>query len=388
MKIVHICNYYQPQLGYQDYFLPKYQIKAGHDVTVLTSDRYFPFPDYKNTVQSILGPRFCGTGVSEYRGIRIVRLKTLFEKSSRTILAGLNKKIKELKPDVVVCHGITNFNIFTALKYKKKLGYRLVFDEHTWIKLQRTDLPARLFYFFYKHLILKKILKKGDKLVSVSEGVSEFFDKTLGLKKSQYELLPLGSDTELYAFNSNERRIIRERFSIGPENFVVVYTGKVIKKKKIENIIYALDKAGEKSGIFSSSVLLVVGDGDREYFDFIKSRAEEKGVKLVYVVQQPFTELYKYYSAADVAVWPVEPTISTIDAMSCSLPVICNKGLTERYEKGNGFGVTPDDIDELAGCLLKLAEDSKLRARMGELSRETVEKELAWEVIARKFTDF
>ena len=55
MKIVHLTSYFQPQLGYQEYFLAREHIKLGHDVWVVTSDRYFPFPDYDKTVKNILG---------------------------------------------------------------------------------------------------------------------------------------------------------------------------------------------------------------------------------------------------------------------------------------------------------------------------------------------
>jgi hypothetical protein len=42
MKIIHVIDYFQPQLGYQETFLAKEQAKQGHEVYVLTSDRYNP----------------------------------------------------------------------------------------------------------------------------------------------------------------------------------------------------------------------------------------------------------------------------------------------------------------------------------------------------------
>ena len=60
MKIVHVCDYIQPQLGYQEYYLAKEHAKMGHEVTVITSDRYYPFPNYENTAEKILGDRKMG----------------------------------------------------------------------------------------------------------------------------------------------------------------------------------------------------------------------------------------------------------------------------------------------------------------------------------------
>ena len=63
MKIIQIINYFQHQIGYQEYFLAKEQAEAGHNVTIISSDRYFPFPDYESTVKSILGNRYIGDKV-------------------------------------------------------------------------------------------------------------------------------------------------------------------------------------------------------------------------------------------------------------------------------------------------------------------------------------
>ena len=70
MKILHIINYFQPQLGYQEYFLAKEQVKMGHKVYVVTSNLYFPFPNYEQTFQNILGPRKFNPGNKNIDGIR------------------------------------------------------------------------------------------------------------------------------------------------------------------------------------------------------------------------------------------------------------------------------------------------------------------------------
>ena len=46
MKIVHLVDYFQPKVGYQEYFLALEHQKLGHDIRVITSDYYFPFVNY------------------------------------------------------------------------------------------------------------------------------------------------------------------------------------------------------------------------------------------------------------------------------------------------------------------------------------------------------
>ena len=62
MRIVHVADYFQPQLGYQEYFTARAQVKDGHEVHVITSYRYRPFDDFEHSVGPVLGARVVGTG--------------------------------------------------------------------------------------------------------------------------------------------------------------------------------------------------------------------------------------------------------------------------------------------------------------------------------------
>jgi len=149
MKILHIINYFQPQIGYQEVFLAKEQIKQGHDVSVITSDRYYPFVDFDKTYKNLLGDRICGSGFSKMDGIPIYRLKTLGEIKFRVWLLGLEQKVEELNPDYVHVHAVLA-NAFRMMKLKKKgMKFKLVADEHI-IELDRAKNPAAEFYNFFK----------------------------------------------------------------------------------------------------------------------------------------------------------------------------------------------------------------------------------------------
>ena len=46
MRIVHIVDYLMPQMGYQEFLLPKWNSHQGHEVFIITSDRY-PISNYE-----------------------------------------------------------------------------------------------------------------------------------------------------------------------------------------------------------------------------------------------------------------------------------------------------------------------------------------------------
>jgi hypothetical protein len=92
MRILHVINYFQPQLGYQETFLAKMHSEMKNDVYVLTSDRYDPYLFRGNTAIKILGDRIKGSGFFIEEGIKTIRLKSYFETSYTIWLVGLEKK--------------------------------------------------------------------------------------------------------------------------------------------------------------------------------------------------------------------------------------------------------------------------------------------------------
>ena len=56
----------------------------------------------------------------------------------------------------------------------------------------------------------------------------------------------------------------------------------------------------------------------------------------------PNKELFKYYNAADIGVWPLQCSVTMLEATACGLPAIISDrcGATERVAAGNG--ILPD----------------------------------------------
>ena len=121
MRIVHIVDYLMPQMGYQEFLLPKWNALQGHEVFILTSDRYTPFENYDETWGSTLGNRICGTGVSIHEGVKVLRLPIYCEIKSRPFIRGLTSKINELNPDLLMIHGTGSFSIYQCAFSLKNL---------------------------------------------------------------------------------------------------------------------------------------------------------------------------------------------------------------------------------------------------------------------------
>lgn len=386
MKIIHLCDYIQPKLGYQEYYLAKEHAKMGHNVTVITSDRYAPFPDYKNTVEKILGPRIIGPKTEHLDEFEIIRLRTPFELGTRVWLSGLKKEIEKIKPDLVISHGMHDFNAIRASLYKKKLGYKLIIDDHSHMSQEKKGLVGFIYYKIFRILPNKIILKCADKLVATTPDVLEYLTKLYKLPKEKIEIIPLAADSEKFKYNKNLSNNFRKKHNISEKNVVITYTGKINKLKGPHNIFLAMDKIKDK--LKYPVTLLFVGNIDKEYKDIFTNNKKKFNSKKITAIQIPAvsnSELVSVYSATDIAVWPRQASLSMIEAMSCDVPIICCDFLSERCKNNNGIAVKEDDIIELSEALKELINNKKKRKEFGKNARELVDKEYSWKFAANQF---
>ncbi len=377
MRIVHLCSYIQPQLGYQEYYLAKEHAKMGHEVIVISSDRYYPFPDYNNTVKNILGKRIIGKNDTIYDGFRLIRLGTAFEVKTQIWLKGMEKIVKMVNPDVVFCHEMTHFNSIRIAKIKEKLNFRLIYDNHGSFVCDSKNILKKIYYSFYDY---KTIKDKADKIIGVTKGCVDYVVKRFNTTPEKINMIPLGADVDLFFRDDKKRSLIRDKFSINKDDFLIIYTGKIIRRKGVHLILEALNNNEKNKNV----VIMAVGNGDHDYCVLIKELADKYNLRYIKIDGVSNKELPSYYSASDLGVWPVEATIGTIEAMACSLPIICNKDLVERYEAGNGFGITAGNVKELSEKLDFFIKNPLKTRQMGHLSKKVVDNKLSWRVIAKK----
>jgi len=383
MKIIHVIDYFQPQLGYQETFLPREQSKLGHEVYVLTSDRYQPLIYSEN--EDIIGNRAKGAGFFIEDGIKVWRLKTLVEIPHQIWVLGLESKIKELMPDIVIVHGVVNFSALRIARLKKRLGnFKLIYDDHMTFDNSRSKL--RILYPLFKWTFSRLIQETADALVAVADACKVFMNKEYGIPLERITVIPLGADDELFQFDTLARQQIRSQLSIDDSDTLFIYTGKIIPEKRVDILIEAVKLMKNNYCV----KVLIVGDGLQAYIKKLKQQIRDACLENNFFWHGVVTnkELYKYYSAADAAVWPRGASISQREAMACELPIVISEGslVTELVDHSNGLICKEEDASDLASQMKKLL-DPKLRREMGVNGRKLVEEKLNWTTIARQFLD-
>ena len=164
------------------------------------------------------------------------------------------------------------------------------------------------------------------------------------------------------------RTRIRELYGIAPDEFLLVYLGRLAKEKNVEELLVLL------SGMENQSQkLLVVGDGPAKVE--LERLAWKLGVRnrVIFTGMVSPEETAAYYRAGDVFVCASQSEtqgLTYFEAMAAGLPILCRKDpcLTDRIEQGkNGFLYeTPEEFWQIAG---QLGENPQLRAAVGAAAK-------------------
>lgn len=388
MKIAHVTHYFQPKLGYQEFYLAKKQKEQGHDVTVITSNKFTPFLNY-TLAPGVANKCNAKTGKFIEEGFIVYRLSTPIELKRRMWLLGLESTITKLKPDAVHVHGIFNITAVRVAKLKKKLGFNLIYDSHMHRSIyDRSHIYMKIYHNLFKTFFIPKILKEADIFVGTCEETKQLISEEYGIPNDKIIVIPLGADADLFEKDLNQRKIVRDKLNINPDEVVLIYAGKLTPEKAPHLLLDASTDIIKKN---KKIKLLFVGNGLQKYILDMKKKSMKNKIEdnVIFFNAVSNKELYKYYSAADIGVWPAQESQTMIEAAATSLPIIIkqSEAMEERISNKNGLMYKEGNVANLRRCVLQLLNDEKLRREMGRRGRELVEKKFNWDVISKQFVE-
>lgn len=383
MKILHLIDYFQPKLGYQETFLAHEHQQSGHEVTVVTSDRYFPFPHYDSIYKELLGKRIVGKGIFIEEKIKTVRLKSIEIPFTNIIfLINLKKTLEEIQPDYVLCHGVYSPLAYFTAKLKKSLGFILVYDTHA--SYFNTDFNSNIFKKIYHYLFQKyyvpQIIECSDKMIAIGEQERDFICQDLKLSESMVPIIRLGVDTRRFVFKLKDRKEMRRKLEIKNNEIVIVYTGKITENKKLHLVFKAVEKLQKKE-----VKILIIGSGKKSYIDSLKFMAPKN--KIIWSNFIENKKLPFFYCAADIAVWPGDPSIAMLEAMSCGLPLILKSDKETAYldESSGIVRFQENNLASFIKALTVLIDNKKLYQELSRNAQNYIKRELSWKRIAEEF---
>lgn len=341
-RIVHLCisQSYFDNWGYQENLIPEYQADLGHQVTVISTNKFYPHWLDKASEDAILskGARYC------IGNVKIIRLKVFRLFGTHIVFTyNLYKTLMEVKPDIIFYHEMTNFSIIICAIYKLIHPKTVYFiDSHTDKRNSASTKISELFYFkFFLTIIHKVVALFVKNYYGVTPSRCRFLLSHYGISKKKMKFLPIGCDTKLAEklLGKNE---LRKKYNIPLDTFIIISGGKMGKFKGTEYLVEAVDKIVKKE---TNTKLILFGSYlEKETEELVN--AKEWIIKFGWCERIKSLELLKL---ADIAVWPIHHTTLNEDSISVGTPLVIRKtSTTEHLIENNGiFLHNVGDVDEM-----------------------------------------
>jgi glycosyltransferase involved in cell wall biosynthesis len=179
-----------------------------------------------------------------------------------------------------------------------------------------------------------------------------------------------------FSFNPDAREQLRREWGAGDDP-VVLSVAMFRRGVKTEGLGWVIRTCGELLGRERRFSLVIVGDG-KERRGLMKLAEAAAPGRVRFSGQVPRSELFRYYSAADLFVFPgIQESLGMVylEAQSCGLPVVAfdNAGTPEAIQNGRtGLLVPLGDGPRFAEAIDRLVTDPDLRRQWGENAKAYV----------------
>ena len=181
-----------------------------------------------------------------------------------------------------------------------------------------------------------------------------------------------------FSFDENVRQELRRNWNI--EDNPVIFSAAMFRPDvKSEGLGWVIRACGELNRQGQNFRLVIAGDG-KEREKLQQMAAEQVADRVLFLGKIPRKDMYRYYSAADVFVFPgIRESLGLVflEAQSCGLPVVAfnNAGVPEAVQEGKTGFLTPVyALEPFVDAIQRLLSDKKLRQKMGCAAKSYVRK--------------
>lgn len=387
MRILHVEDNFSPLFGYQINFLSKWNSINGHQVIILTTDSMKYWSD--NGFISNEDMRNVAALDRQFElntGVKVVRMKSMGRFSGREIMPlHLESTVKELNPDCIFAHGCDSLTGMRLIMGAERFNCPIITDNHM-AEVASQNRYSKAFRRFYSAFVTPRIIRNRIPVIALGEDIKKRCNEEYRIPLELLSVVSWGVDTEMFRPDLVTRGVMRNQHNISEADFVCIYTGKLIKEKKVRLLVDAFSK---KFSSNRNAVLLLVGSGEGKYYEDLMTLIEKSENRVIRICTQPVSSLAKYYQMSDIACWPGACSLSFFDAQACGLPVIAENIDANRfrinYENDNGIIFESDNISSLRAAIEELFSAS--RERIFEMSRKAqdfVTHRYSYEIISQK----
>ena len=372
MKIVHIHQYYNDGLGYQENILPRYQAKLGHEVILITSNLSNGF-DNNDRIKKI--------GEYEDSNFKVRRISINGEFKGRfVVFKNLYEQLDEIKPDYIFHHSVTSPSLGIACKYKMhNPNVFLATDNHADLNISAKN---KLWKNIYYNIIWKNYIKKYDKYIDIYFGVTPsrclFLNEELGVSTSKIRLLPIGVDTDSSNIKISQEELFK-KYKINKDNLIIVHGGKITPEKQIDRLIEAFS-------LVSNNDINLILFGKIE--DKKVKKLIEKDKRIINLGWLNRTETLAILNYSNIGIWNTQHTTLLEDAIAMGLPMIIRYyGSTSHLIDNSGLFLYDGSTREIYDKINFIVNNRDILERLSEHTKKQSDF-LSYDRIAKESIEY
>ena len=195
--------------------------------------------------------------------------------------------------------------------------------------------------------------------------------------KEKVMYIPPGIYPEHFRFSAKWREVIRSKVNIAPEDLVLITVARFRRDVKWVSMQFLLQSLSLIKKEFPFK-LMIIGSGPLE-FKVRQIATRLLGSSVIFIGEVERRHLYKYYSAADLFVFPgIGESLGMVylEAQSCGIPVVAleGPGVKQVIEDGKtGILVKSRNVVAYAEAVARLCRQYDMMREMGNRAREYVE---------------
>ena len=328
--------------------------RQGHIVYVVTANNESAFKYNYDEENRVLRVPAIETGIYDYR-------------LSRIYPASVIKKIKNWHLEIIHSHQEFSKGIMARL-LAKEFNIPIVQTFHTLYEENIYMITKGHFDKMSREIVKKTtkafLDKTCNEVIVPTNKVYNMLKKEYGVEKSMH-IIPTGIDIDRFFLENVDYKYVkqlRDKYSLKPNDFVIITVGRVAIEKSFDFLIKAMPKIIKD---YPNIKLMIVGDGPakEELEQLIRDEKLEDNV--IMTGKAMWDDMPYYYAASDIfATASTSETqgLTIVEAMAANLLPVCidDKAWTAAITD-NINGIIFHNEEEYINDIIKLYKDRKLR---------------------------
>lgn len=358
MKVLIGIHYFPPHVGGMENVARMQAEKLaaeGHDVHVLTSDAHST------------------KGTSEEHGYTVERIGVwnIFERKMGVPFPVFNPSLiwrayRTVKStDVVHLHDVFYQTSWTLALWARLLGRPVIVTQHVDMIPHPSALVRFVQWAVYR-TAGRFVLSTARRIAVLNSNVESFLQK-IGVPDEKIIFMPNGVDLSLFhPDESIDASEVRLQYGLPDNTPIALFVGRFVPKKGFDKLLKAT----------SDRYHIALAGGD--------SPDGTSPDNVTFLGSLNSSQLAELYNAVDMFVLPSEGEgfpLTVQEAMASRLPVVISKnpGYDVYHLDDSLLMQIQPNISTIRSTLIKLADDSSLRRRMAEYSRQYATEHFSWD---------